>query len=176
MRHHGPGMQTWVTVSQLGWRGILAVGSQGIVSVSAWVEECSGSWESGNCTGHYKHSSLQPCPQEGFPNVTALLCQERASLSKVDTTPLWHSRVQQLCCQGKATPVKVLQVTILLCLASDFLSEVVTTGLLREGKASSAQDLLGRKNPCLYRGRTVANWTGIGFLRGRIFLGRQGVG
>lgn len=62
-------------VSQLRWKGILAVANQGkdgkvswqsgdqeIPSITAWEEEYSNSWESRNSTGHSKH--LQPCSRK----------------------------------------------------------------------------------------------------------------
>ena len=47
------------------------------------MEELSGSREPGNSTDHSEGSSSQHCSREGFPNVTTLLWQKRASPAKL---------------------------------------------------------------------------------------------
>lgn len=78
-----------ILMLQLRGKGILVIGGQGILSVTAQVGEYSGSWEPGNSTGHSKHRRLQSCSREGFPDVTAVLQQERASPLNEVATKLW---------------------------------------------------------------------------------------
>lgn len=149
-------------MSQLRWKRILVVGSQRILSTTAQVEECPGSWEPGNSTEHSKHSSLQSCSREGFPKETALLLQERASHQSCFTLALVLQSAAILFCLGKASSVKVTQPCSTLLLTS--LASFNNGAPLREGFPSKtpvrlcsserryspkplSRDLLKEKNP-----------------------------
>ena len=68
-------------MSQFRWKEILDVRSQGILSATAQVVGYSGSQELGHCTGN--SSVAAAALGKGFPNLTALLLKEGASLVKL---------------------------------------------------------------------------------------------